>query len=384
MPVAVLSAMTLGLSVDFAIHYLERSRTAYARSNQNWEAAAGEMFGEPGRAISRNILVIAMGFTPLLIAPLVPYQTVGFFLASIMIVSGLATLILLPALVKHLDRHLFKTPALGTKFCNPASCAASSGVVILIITYGIQQFGPASWKPVIWAVAAGIIAAGDKRTSFVGSNFFYEDVSGRDPDEDQHEIDRVTDKFFVLKNTPKNPQDVEFSRYVLWIDRANFLPMKAEYYDKNGKKYRVVEALEVKIIQGHPTVTQARVTDLNTGGKTVSIFNVGLQYNLEHRIGHGRFIANLPAGAFPKDENRHVTTVRLTWLVYQQNVRISLFTFYSPSDGDAHLRPSVLYKITDSWTATLGANIFAGPSQKTFFGQLVDNNNIYARVRYSY
>lgn len=113
-------------------------------------------------------------------------------------------------------------------------------------------------------------------------------------------------------------------------------------------------------------------------------FTLGLQYNLEHTMQHDALILNLPAGAFPADENRHVTTARLTWLVYQQNVELSLFTFYSPSDGDAHLRPSVLYKITDSWTATVGANIFAGPSEKTFFGQLKDNANAYARVRYSF
>lgn len=111
---------------------------------------------------------------------------------------------------------------------------------------------------------------------------------------------------------------------------------------------------------------------------------VGLQYNLEHNIHHEELINNLPPGAFPIDENRHVTTVRLTWLVMQQNVELSLFTFYSPSDGDAHLRPSALYKITDFWSAIMGANIFAGASEKTFFGQLKDNNNVYARVRYSF
>jgi len=113
-------------------------------------------------------------------------------------------------------------------------------------------------------------------------------------------------------------------------------------------------------------------------------FTLGLQYNLERTLQFDKFIRNLPPGAFPKDENRHVTTVRLTWLVFQQNVELSMFTFYSPSDGDAHLRPSVLYKITDDWAATVGANIFAGPSEKTFFGQLKDNANVYARLRRSF
>ncbi len=107
MPVAVLSSLTLGLAVDFAIHFLERSRTTYQQTG-NWKAAAERMFEEPARAITRNVIVIAVGFTPLLLAPLVPYQTVGFFLASIMAVSGIGTMFILPSLIRTFERWLFR------------------------------------------------------------------------------------------------------------------------------------------------------------------------------------------------------------------------------------------------------------------------------------
>jgi len=45
------------------------------------------MFQDPARAITRNAITISVGFLPLLLAPLVPYKTVGFFLATIMAVS---------------------------------------------------------------------------------------------------------------------------------------------------------------------------------------------------------------------------------------------------------------------------------------------------------
>lgn len=139
------------------------------------------------------------------------------------------------------------------------------------------------------------ISAGDKRTSFVGSNFLYEDISGRDPKEDTHEIIETSEKFYVLKNVPKNPDDVEFNNYILWIDRSHFLPMKAEYYDNNGKKYRVVEALEVNEIQGHPTVTKARVQDLNSGGNTVSVFsNIKYDLGMEESIFTERYLRRPP------------------------------------------------------------------------------------------
>lgn len=107
MPVAVLSSLTLGLAIDFAIHFLERSRQVYAKTG-SWESAIKDMFEEPARAISRNVIVIAIGFTPLLLAPLVPYQTVGVFLASIMAISGIATMFILPALMKTGERWLFR------------------------------------------------------------------------------------------------------------------------------------------------------------------------------------------------------------------------------------------------------------------------------------
>ncbi|WP_330997720.1 MMPL family transporter [Psychrosphaera haliotis] len=103
MPIAVLSALTLGLSVDFAIHFLERARSALKETG-SIKQTMNIMFGEPANAITKNASVVALGFTPLLFAPLVPYVTVGVFLASIMAISALVTLILLPAVLTIIKR----------------------------------------------------------------------------------------------------------------------------------------------------------------------------------------------------------------------------------------------------------------------------------------
>lgn len=112
------------------------------------------------------------------------------------------------------------------------------------------------------------ISAGDKRTSFVGAHYFYEDVSGRRPSDDTHELVETTDEYYVLRHAPIEAQSAEFTGYVTWIDRQTFLPMKIDYENAAGKLYRRVEVLEVEDIDGHPTVTTSRVTDLLTGGKT--------------------------------------------------------------------------------------------------------------------
>ncbi|MBE9528350.1 MAG: MMPL family transporter [Proteobacteria bacterium] len=105
MPIAVLSALTLGISIDFAIHFAERTRRLRTESG-SWAETVDRVFDEPVRAIIRNMVVISLGFVPLFFSPLVPYQTVGFFFAAIMAVSGGTTLLLLPALMNILKGPL--------------------------------------------------------------------------------------------------------------------------------------------------------------------------------------------------------------------------------------------------------------------------------------
>ncbi|MBN2163829.1 MAG: outer membrane lipoprotein-sorting protein [Pontiellaceae bacterium] len=139
------------------------------------------------------------------------------------------------------------------------------------------------------------IAPGDKRTSFVGSDFVYEDVSGRSLGEDHHELIETTDTQYVIRNTPKKPDDVEFSYYTVRIDKDTFLPRKAEYFDKNGKLYRTVEATKVDTVQGFPTVTESVVKDLNTGGSTINRFTeVEYDIGLKESIFTERFLRRPP------------------------------------------------------------------------------------------
>ena len=108
LPIAVLSALSIGMAVDFAIHFLERSRVAYGQLGA-WNAVTPRMFGEPARAISRNVLVIAIGFLPLLVASLVPYKTTGVMLFMILSCSGLVTLFVLPAVLKTWEGRFFQS-----------------------------------------------------------------------------------------------------------------------------------------------------------------------------------------------------------------------------------------------------------------------------------
>ncbi|NBC22742.1 MAG: outer membrane lipoprotein-sorting protein, partial [Gammaproteobacteria bacterium] len=129
------------------------------------------------------------------------------------------------------------------------------------------------------------ISAGDKRTSFVGSHYFYEDVSGRLPAADTHELVETTDEHYILKHVPRDPDSVEFAHYTTWIDRATFLPMKIDYTNPAGEVYRRVEAQEVEEFQGHPTVTRTLVSDLAGNGTTEMRFrNIAYDIGLPEEV----------------------------------------------------------------------------------------------------
>ena len=122
------------------------------------------------------------------------------------------------------------------------------------------------------------IAAGDKRTSFVGSHFFYEDVSGRATAQDSFELLEQTQTHYRLKATPKDTALVEFSHYVVEIDKDTYLPTLINFY-KGDNNYRRVEAVTIETIQGNPTVVRSKVTDLTSGGYTLMEFR-GIEYDI--------------------------------------------------------------------------------------------------------
>jgi hypothetical protein len=112
-------------------------------------------------------------------------------------------------------------------------------------------------------------------------------------------------------------------------------------------------------------------------------FTMGLQYYLEQMLDFGAYKRNHPGGP-ARDEDRHLVTLRLTKLLMNQNLRCSLFTYYSPSDKDVYMRPNVNYKASDNVAVEVGGNIFFGDYPNTFFGQFQDNTNLYAGLRYSF
>lgn len=144
------------------------------------------------------------------------------------------------------------------------------------------------------------IAANDKRSSFVGSDFDYEDISGRDLSEDEFVIDRQEKisgrDCYVLRSIPKDPKSADYNYKLSWIDSASFLPLKEEYYDIRKELYKVFTAEEIKDMGGFPTVVKRKMENVKNKHRTLVMY-VQVDYNLgiESDLFTERYLKRPPA-----------------------------------------------------------------------------------------
>ena len=125
------------------------------------------------------------------------------------------------------------------------------------------------------------IAASDKASSFVGSDFSYEDVSGRLWTVDNHELmgeDKIGDTpVYKIKSTPK--ADDYFAYRISFIDKEQKLPLREEFYDKQGKLERVFTAEKIETVDGIPTITVRKMENVAKGQYTTIDFGT-IKYNI--------------------------------------------------------------------------------------------------------
>jgi len=147
------------------------------------------------------------------------------------------------------------------------------GMTFMVYKYPLKDDDRWLFVPAINMVRR--IAAEDKRSSFVGSDFTYEDISGRDIEDDTHTLvkeEKLGEKdCYVIKSTPK-AGDVDYSYKLSWVDKTVFLPLKEEYYDRKGELYKIFTADEITDIKGIPTAIKRTIKNLQSGHRTEVVF----------------------------------------------------------------------------------------------------------------
>lgn len=110
----------------------------------------------------------------------------------------------------------------------------------------------------------------------------------------------------------------------------------------------------------------------------------GFQYYMEAIDEYDNYEQIVAPGMEARDEYRQMLTMRLTKLMMQQTLTLSLFLYYSPTDNDGYARPKFQYKVTDNLLVDGGFNLFFGEDEHTFWGRFQDNTNAFVGVRYSF
>lgn len=141
------------------------------------------------------------------------------------------------------------------------------------------------------------ISANDKKSSFVGSDFSYEDVSGRPWTDDTHTFLREEEldgkDTYVIESKPK--EDDYFARKVTWISKDNMLVLREEYYDSKDELVKIFEATEVQDIDGYPTATTRRMTSPKKDNVTeIKFTDVAYDVGIEEDIFSERYMKSPP------------------------------------------------------------------------------------------
>ena len=167
------------------------------------------------------------------------------------------------------------------------------GMTFMVWKYPLKESDRWIYVPAIDLVRR--IAARDARSSFIGSDFTYEDVSGRNIAADTHTLlreEKLGDRdCYVVESVPKEP--IDYVKRISWIDKTTFLPLKEEYYNVQKELARVFTADKIEDIataegverKSFPTVVKRTMKNLKTGHRTEVTFtsvsyNVGLQDNI--------------------------------------------------------------------------------------------------------
>lgn len=119
------------------------------------------------------------------------------------------------------------------------------------------------------------LSANDKKSSFVGSDFAYEDVSGRHWSEDTHTLvgEEALGDWTTWKIESVPNENDYFAKKISWIDQASGLVVREEYYDKKDRELKVFEVLEITDVQGIPTATERKMTTPKKDNFTVISFS---------------------------------------------------------------------------------------------------------------
>lgn len=111
---SMFASVAIGLGVDFAIHTLDRLRTLYRRLDNEIDKALEAFYPTTGRALFFNFIAISCGFGVLISSKVVPLMNFGTIVVLSVSTSFLASMTLLPAMVKVFKPAFFSAQSVAS------------------------------------------------------------------------------------------------------------------------------------------------------------------------------------------------------------------------------------------------------------------------------
>ncbi|MCP5048166.1 MAG: outer membrane lipoprotein-sorting protein [bacterium] len=134
------------------------------------------------------------------------------------------------------------------------------------------------------------IAGNRKQDPFMGSDFTYEDVSGRHFSKDNHKLlgdeSMMGHDCHVTESVPKVKEN-KTAKLKAWIDKKTYMPIRVDFYNHDGKVYRSYESRKVEDVGGFPTIMERVMTSPLKGTKTIIVVN---PKKVEYNVGMGEKI----------------------------------------------------------------------------------------------
>ncbi len=333
-PVALTSALAIGIGADYAIYMLFRLREELAKGTGEDEAFR-KVLGTAGKACLFVASAVAGGYAvQALSRGYYPHTWNAILIGTAMLVSVTAALTVMPALVlkfrpkfifngaSHVKKPILAPAAIAvagltallmaaapetaqaiepmdlmeknfisTKYQDSVSSTTmtltnKSGQQRVRKTFGTSKLQgngidnmrmtrfkePADIKGTvslliehsekdddIWIYLPSTkkvrrLISGNKKDSFVGTDFSYGDVIGHKPKEWNHKIakeEKIDGKdCYVVESTPINAtikSNSGYSKRISWIQKDIFVTLKADFYDESGELLKVVTYSNYKL-----------------------------------------------------------------------------------------------------------------------------------------
>ena len=127
------------------------------------------------------------------------------------------------------------------------------------------------------------IASSARKQKVMGSDFSYEDFAPGDFELDYKAAlvgseSEAGDDCHKLELTPTE-DGPSYSKLVCWVRKADFMPLRLDYYDDDKALLKRLVLTDIRVIQGHPTAMSLTMTNLQEGGNTAIVTDT-IEYDL--------------------------------------------------------------------------------------------------------